>query len=328
MPVSQDGYYYESDGTLHLPTLVFDHRADKSTKQDMANYLDTFLTQLGKINLIQAAKKNIDLNVALSAHKVIAGTNATIVDKYPNVTKPQDNSSLSSAVLISLGLAKESLQNGGERYKGIAKEVIEDIEALNTKNDALMKAMQKPKARYSFDKIAGAEYNKVQKSLNTAIKVDMLDKNSQLGKMAQHPKYAREAFRAKVVLKDLPETKLFVRIMNNGDIIGKQFFRLGILLGAVDITKSIIDGDDWGKETAGFGGAIAGSFLGARVGGLVAASVMEAGIIALGFTPAGWVVLIGSAAITGALALGVGSALEEGAEDLYSWVKLYVMKWY
>ena len=120
----------------------------------------------------------------------------------------------------------------------------------------------------------------------------------------------------------LDTPKRLTKIMNNGKMLGNRLFVLGIILGVADVIEDYVDGEDWAKAAYGLGGQIAGSF----TAGFFASTIIDMGIIALGLTPVGWVVLIGSAVISGAAAYLGGESAKQLSEEIYEWTIVRLSK--
>lgn len=318
--ITGDGFYVEKNDGHYVTTIYIDKNTDHHERHAMATYLNEHLTAKGRSNYERASKSGINLNAVVSAHKITMGVNHNLGHKVrPKASDPN--------AAIALALFKESVTAGGERYAKVAEDAAEKMHKLNAKKPEIIRLAKKTNWKYAVKKVAAKEYREAQEAVNKAVKLGMLGKESKLRSAMEVEKNFRADVRNGVMVSTMAEVKTLTRVANNGKYWRKRFFILGLIMGGAQIAETYENGGNVGKSTAGVVGGIAGGYVGGTVAGVVGEAALVAGMVALDFTPVGWVVLAGVALSSAAGSVYLGSESSGYFEEGYSWAKLHLRKW-
>jgi hypothetical protein len=314
--ITGDGFFIEKNDGHYVTTIYIDKNADHHERHAMATYLNERLTAKGRSNYERAAKRGINLNAVVSAHKVTMGVNHNLGHKRkPKASDPK--------AAISLALFKESITAGGEKYAKAAEDAANKMHKLNAKTADIAKLAKRSNWKYAVKKVAGKEYAEAQEAVNKAVKLGMIGKDSKLESAMKVQKNFRADLKSGVMVSTMAEAKTLARVANSGKYLRGSFFALGIIMGGVQIAETYKDGGNVGASAAGVVGGIAGGI----AGGIVADGVVTLGLAVLSFTPVGWVVLIGSAVAVAAGSVALGSVGSSSGKDFYLWADLHLRKW-
>lgn len=302
--------YTSIEGDSYIPDQLvwcpdFSELDNHPVQREIIQNETNFIPSKGKANISKLQNANIDMNNLIATSKII---------KNHNQTKQDENPAIISGMVARAGI--ESFSRSIEHAFHPAEKFSESMSELNNSLSRLLKAKKSGSkdavrmARQRFKEI----YQYTMENLAHDTKLYKNRLSLKTGKILPSAnRLEKLATKKGIMVYDLEDVRVLEKIARYGHWAGRACYLFSIGLGAREVVEAYKEDQDWIAKAVGVSAEIGAAWL--------------LGKALLFFTPAGWVALVGTAILEGAIIATTGQGIEKQFEDLAAWGEETLTKW-